>query len=178
MNDNLKTGLLILVTVLTAVNTFLLISGGNKNKETIVNDPLVSGASISPNSTLTPPTADPHADHANEPPVPSGPPTNVQFAAMTHDFGKVKQDTKNKHVFKFTNTGSNPLIINNATGSCGCTVPKYPKEPIPPGGTGEIEVEYSPGKQQGMQNKTVTVTANTEPAQTTLTITANVEEEK
>ncbi|HRN42636.1 MAG TPA: DUF1573 domain-containing protein, partial [Vicingus sp.] len=73
-----------------------------------------------------------------------------------------------------TNTGSEPLIIENASGSCGCTVPTFPKEPIAPGKTGEIEVVYSPGTQQGAQTKTVTITANTEPITTTLNITANV----
>ena len=80
-----------------------------------------------------------------------------------------------KKIFKFTNTGSEPLIIEDAKGSCGCTVPVYPKEPIKPGETGEIEVEYSPGKQQGAQSKTVTITANTDPITTTLNISANVE---
>lgn len=175
MNENLKTGLLVLVTALTAFNTFLLISEGNNNgEEKSVTDPFVSASS--PTASLTPaPGTDPH-DHSKETTAPAGPPTTVQFASMSHDFGKIKQDTKNVHVFKFTNTGTNPLIINSATGSCGCTVPKYPKEPIPPGGTGEIEVEYSPGKQQGTQTKTVTITANTEPAQTQLSIMANVEE--
>jgi hypothetical protein len=67
------------------------------------------------------------------------------------------------------------LVISNAVGSCGCTVPEYPKHPIAPGETGEINVVYKPGKQEGQQNKTVTVTANTEPAQTVLRILADVQ---
>ncbi|GAB4249707.1 MAG: hypothetical protein Kow0079_02500 [Vicingaceae bacterium] len=102
------------------------------------------------------------------------PKTTIAFNTMKHDFGTIKQDSKNKFVFKFTNTGKEPLIIENALGSCGCTVPKYPKEPIKPGESGEIEVEYSPGKQEGLQTKTVTVTANTEPITTVLQINANV----
>ncbi|MCB0401790.1 MAG: DUF1573 domain-containing protein [Flavobacteriales bacterium] len=94
---------------------------------------------------------------------------------MAHDFGTIDQDTKNTKVFKFTNTGKEPLIIEDAKGSCGCTVPTYPKEPIKPGETGEIEVAYSPGKQSGAQTKTVTITANTEPITTTLNISANVQ---
>jgi hypothetical protein len=112
------------------------------------------------------------------PEVNTGPVTSIQFAESAHNFGNIKQDTKNVKKFKFKNTGSNPLIIENATGSCGCTVPDYPKEPIAPGASGEITVEYSPGKQQGQNTKTVTITANTEPKQTTLTISANVEEVK
>ena len=79
-------------------------------------------------------------------------------------------------MFKFTNTGTEPLLITNARGSCGCTVPQYPTEPIAPGATSEIKVVYKPGKQKGNQTKYVTVTANTEPAQSRLQITANVEE--
>lgn len=118
---------------------------------------------------LTPPTATPPADK------PVGPATSVAFANMEHDFGRIKQDSENRYTFTFTNTGSEPLVISNATGSCGCTVPDYPKAPIPPGGTGEIKVEYKPGKQEGNQAKTVTVTANTEPAQTVLRIKADVQ---
>jgi hypothetical protein len=106
----------------------------------------------------------------------NAPPTKVSFTQSSHNFGNIKQDTENKHIFKFTNTGDKPLIIENAQGSCGCTVPKYPREPIAPGKTGEIEVEYKPGKQQGAQTKTVTITANTEPKVTTLQISAFVEE--
>jgi hypothetical protein len=115
---------------------------------------------------LTPPSA---------PPVDNGPKTTIGFAKDEHDFGKVKQDSENKYTFTFTNTGSIPLTITNAQGSCGCTVPEYPKQPIAPGATGEINVVYKPGKQQGNQAKTVTVTANTEPTQTILRIKADVQ---
>ena len=110
-----------------------------------------------------------------QPAKPQAPATNVSFAQMAHDFGNIKQDSENKHVFEFTNTGENPLIIENAKGSCGCTVPEYPKEPIMPGEKGEIKVVYKPGKQQGSQNKTVTITANTTPKDTRLSISADVE---
>ncbi|MBX2973015.1 MAG: DUF1573 domain-containing protein [Flavobacteriales bacterium] len=116
---------------------------------------------------------DPMANNAA--PVDNTPKTTINFAEYEHGFGNIKQDSENKHVFKFTNTGTEPLIIESATGSCGCTVPNYPKAPIPPGGTGEIEVEYKPGKQENAQTKTVTVIANTEPKETTLRITANVQ---
>ncbi len=108
---------------------------------------------------------------------PKGPLTTISFNEDTHDFGNIKQNsTDNKHVFKFTNKGSNPLIISNAKGSCGCTVPQFPKEPIAPGETGDIVVVYKPGKQKGNQRKTVTVTANTDPPDTRIAISAIVEE--
>lgn len=102
------------------------------------------------------------------------PATTISFAENSHDFGTINQDSENKKVFTFTNEGNEPLIIEKAKGSCGCTVPTYPKEPIPPGGTGEIEVVYKPGKQKNKQTKNVTITANTTPPKTVLTITANV----
>lgn len=116
---------------------------------------------------LTPPTATPA-------PV-TGPTTNISFPVMEHNFGKVMQNSENTYVFKFTNSGSEPLVISNAQGSCGCTVPEYPKEPIPPGKSSDIKVVYKPGMQQGNQAKTVTVTANTNPPQTILRINADVQ---
>jgi len=103
-----------------------------------------------------------------------GPLTMVQFEAMEHDFGQVFQGSENPHVFKFKNTGDVPLLITDAKGSCGCTVPFYAKEPILPGEESEIHIVYKPGKQMGQQHKTVTITANTEPKQTLLRITADV----
>jgi hypothetical protein len=129
-------------------------------------------ASVDPSKPADP-TFDPLSNAT--PPVDNTPKTTVNFTQYEHDFGNIKQDSENKHVFKFTNTGSEPLIIETANGSCGCTVPNYPKAPIPPGGTGEIEVEYKPGKQENAQTKTVTVIANTEPKETTLRIKANVQ---
>ena len=103
-------------------------------------------------------------------------PTSIAFTQMAHDFGNIDQNTENTYVFNFTNTGDKPLIIETATGSCGCTVPEFPREPIAPGASSEIRVVYKPGKQKGLQNKTVTVIANTQPKDTRLNITANVQE--
>ena len=104
------------------------------------------------------------------------PATSIAFAEMTYDFGDIDQNSENKMTFAFTNTGDKPLILETVTGSCGCTVPEFPKEPIMPGESNEIKVVYKPGKQKGLQNKLVTVIANTQPKDTRLTITANVHE--
>jgi hypothetical protein len=106
--------------------------------------------------------------------TPARPTTTMAFEAMEHDFGRIMQDSKNPHVFKFRNTGTVPLVIENATGSCGCTVPQYSTAPVMPGEEGTIEVNYSPGKQEGQQVKTVTIVANTVPAETQLRIHAEV----
>jgi hypothetical protein len=89
---------------------------------------------------------------------------------------------KVEHTYTFTNTGSEPLVISNAKGSCGCTVPSWPKEPIAPGATGEILVRFdSKGKGRvggGAQTKTVTITANTTPPDTRITIKGKVNKEE
>jgi hypothetical protein len=180
MNDKVKMGLIGVVAAALIVNIYFLATGaysGNSAEETQsnvvanTNTPVTAGADkISLNANAP-------ADKASEiPEVYDGPLTVMNFTQANFDFGTVPQDSENKHVFKFTNTGKEPLVIESAKGSCGCTVPKYPKEPIAPGGTGEIEVVYKPGKQKDRQTKTVTITANTEPRNTTLTISANVSE--
>ncbi len=109
-----------------------------------------------------------------KPAEPELPATVLSFDQDMHDYGDIYQDTKNEHIFTFTNTGEEPLVISNAVGSCGCTVPEYPKEPVAPGEKGEIKVVFSSGKKEGAQTKNVTITANTDPKQTKLTIKANV----
>lgn len=111
---------------------------------------------------------------SEEPAAPSGPTTSVTFAETSFDFGDVQDGEKVSHVYEFTNTGNEPLVISNAKGSCGCTVPKWPKNPIPPGEKGEIQVEFNSKGKTGKQTKRVTITANTDPTQTFLTITGNV----
>lgn len=87
-------------------------------------------------------------------------PTVVSFKTTEYDFGKIKEGEKVRTTFKFTNTGKEPLIITNAQGSCGCTVPSWPKEPITPGKGGQIEVEFNSEGKSGEQTKTVDLTAN------------------
>lgn len=169
--ENIKIGLLAVIALVLVVDTFLMGDDAVSYQRSNVaaNKPasnLVANTPSSANDLISTP-------ETTEPALPA---TTMSFAEMAHDFGAVKQDTENKKVFTFTNTGKEPLVISNAVGSCGCTVPAYPKEPIAPGKTGEIEVVYKPGKQKGSQNKTVTITANTEPKTTRISISANVEE--
>lgn len=125
------------------------------------------------------PSKNPFMDKAKpEIKKPTGPVADMTFPVDRHDFGTIKQNEKHTHIFKFKNDSENPLMIESARGSCGCTVPKYPKEPIAPGAEGEIEVVFSSGKKKGKQNKTVTIVSNTNPVQTKLTIEAFIEVEK
>ncbi len=115
---------------------------------------------------------------STEPAVPAGPLTTLKFTEETYDFGEVMEGEKVNHKYTFTNTGSEPLIISNAKGSCGCTVPNWPRNPIAPGETADIDVTFdSKGKGKvggNLQSKRVTITANTDPANTYLTIKGKV----
>lgn len=175
MKDKIQIALLSVIAV--ALVALAVAQFTNKGGSDATNAVAANGAT-SPAATLSPattPTFDPMANNAEK--VDNTPKTTVSWGKMEHDFGNVKQDSENKFVFTFTNTGTEPMIIETANGSCGCTVPNYPKEPIPPGGTGDIEVVYKPGKQENAQSKTVTVIANTEPRETLLKISANVQKD-
>ncbi len=130
--------------------------------------------SLATTQTTSPTPTPPATTTPPPPPVPVGPLTSITFDEDTYDFGEVLEGEKVVHVYKFKNTGKEPLVISNAKGSCGCTVPDWPREPIPVGGSGEIKVQFdSKGKGKvggGSQAKKVTVTANTDPANTFLNI--------
>jgi hypothetical protein len=98
--------------------------------------------------------------------LPVGPIATIEFEEMVYDFGSVEEGTKVSQIFTFTNTSDEPLILLNAQGSCGCTVPQWPREPIAPGETASILVEFNSRGKRGVRNQKVTLTANTEPAQT------------
>lgn len=99
----------------------------------------------------------------------------ITFKETTHDFGTIKEGEVVRHSFEFTNTGQSPLVIESASSTCGCTVPNPPKEPIMPGQTSKIEVEFnSAGKGGTQQMKTIMVKANTQPEITQVNIKANV----
>lgn len=103
------------------------------------------------------------------------PSTNLEGAVMTfekteHDFGTITQGEQAEYNFKFQNTGKQDLIIASASASCGCTVPEYSKEPVKPGASGFIKVKFNSDYRLDAFEKTVTVTANTQPLETMLKI--------
>jgi hypothetical protein len=146
------------------------------------NDKASESANPAPAATTTPQAAATPATQANTVPAYTGPSTTMTFGEPTHDFGKIMDGDKVEHVFVFENTGSEPLVISNAKGSCGCTVPDWPKDPIKPGATGEIKVVYNSkgkGKVGGKnENKTVTITANTTPPETRIFVKGIVDKEE
>ena len=136
-----------------------------------------AAAAAGTETTATTPAADakvvPTAN-AKTPAAPVGPTTKMTFSETEFNFGKIKAGEKVRHEYKFTNTGKEPLIISNCKGSCGCTVPEWPKEPIPVGGEAAIMVQFDSKNKNGNQNKQVTITANTDPPQSIIYIKGEV----
>ena len=99
----------------------------------------------------------------------------MTFDKNLHDFGTILEGQTASTVFTFTNTGKSDLIIVDARGSCGCTVPEYPKNiPIAPGKTGQIRVSFDSSNKPNDQQKTVTISANTDSGRETIRIRAMV----
>lgn len=99
----------------------------------------------------------------------------ITFEKTDHDFGKINEaDGKVTTIFTFKNEGMEPLVLSNVRASCGCTTPKWPREPIEPGQTGEITVTYNPNGRPGRFTKTVTITSNATEPTTRVTIKGEV----
>lgn len=165
MNAQLKTVLLTVLTLSVFVLALVELSGVSStalfNKYGIGGD----GA-----ETVVPPTAD------KEKQAKAMAKTTVQFDSTKYDFGTIKEGTIAKHSYHFKNTGSNPLLIYNAVASCGCTVPSYPKEPIPPGGEGDVEVQFNSHNRKGHQEKNVLVYSNAQQEAMSIGFTVEVKE--
>ena len=101
--------------------------------------------------------------------------TSIQFESKKHTFEPVESGEKVTATFKFTNTGNEPLLISDVKTSCGCTASDYPKEPVAPGETGEIEAVFDTSGKTGSQTKNVTVMTNTDPSSNVLIIEGLVE---
>ena len=98
----------------------------------------------------------------------------MSFNEPKFDFGIVDEGEIVKHTYNFTNTGKEPLVITNAKSTCGCTVPVWPKEPVAVGESGTIEVSFNTKGKRNKQQKPVTITANTFPAQTVVYLSGEV----
>jgi hypothetical protein len=170
-NKQVQIGLIALLAILLVAN---LAGGGFKNwfGQSEAEKIRESAASFSGGSAQN--SGNIPGTNQNVAPVPAGPATSIQYAQPVFDFGTIDEGEIVKHSYKFKNTGTEPLVISNCKGSCGCTVPTWPKEPIPPGGEGEIKVEFNSKGKPGPQSKRVTVTANTIPTETFIEIKGEV----
>jgi hypothetical protein len=99
---------------------------------------------------------------------------HIAFEEYEHDFGKVQEGEKIAYTFSFENKGNAPLVISQATTTCGCTVSKYSRKPVPPGGSGTIEVIFDSSGRNGRQTKVVTVRSNATKPIVVIRITGEV----
>lgn len=101
--------------------------------------------------------------------------SKIVFEKTAHDYGSFKETAGvQTTTFKFTNTGAVPLVLSNVRASCGCTTPKWTREPVAPNGTGEIQVSYNPKNRPGSFNKSVTISSNAENSTVVLQIKGTV----
>ncbi len=174
-SKQIQIGLLALVAILLGLNLSGALDGlmGKSSDDSSVRD--AARANVTSGTATAPaPTSAPGAATTPAVEVPTGPTTTIEFSESEFDFGTIDEGEKVSHTYKFTNTGTEPLIIKDAKGSCGCTVPSWPKDPVLPGATGEMLVEFNSKGKAGSQNKRVTITANTNPGQTFINIKGEV----
>lgn len=140
--------------------TLLASCNGNKSSNVPEN-------AINPDVMNNPATAAPIGNPKDNVPV-------YQFDFQEHDFGTMTQGEKVSFAYRFRNVGKADLIIRSANGSCGCTVPEWPKDPIKPGEYGIVNVTFNSEGKEGLQHKTVTLIGNTIPNTYVLSVKANV----
>jgi Protein of unknown function (DUF1573) len=99
---------------------------------------------------------------------------DISFREFEYDFGKIKEGEKVAHIFSYENKGPGNLVIESASSSCGCTVSKYSRSPIPAGKGGNLEVVFDSNGRNGIQTKTVSVRSNSKTEVVILKITAEV----
>ena len=99
---------------------------------------------------------------------------SISFDREVHDFGTVEEGFVVETSFKVTNTGKSDLVITDAKATCGCTVPTWPKEPIKPGDSAEVQVKFNTAGKPNKQSKTVTLTTNTAKGQEQVKVTGMV----
>lgn len=98
----------------------------------------------------------------------------ISFNVMEYDFGRITEGEVVAYTFKYRNTGDGKLLINSATTSCGCTVPRFDKKPLEPGDEGSMEVIFDSSHREGKQTKTITVRSNAKVKVVVLRITAEI----
>ena len=102
------------------------------------------------------------------------PGAQIVFEETSFDFGDIQQGDKVEHIFSFENTGTEPLILTNVQTTCGCTVPKWPREPIPPGQSSKITVKFNSSGKMGKVNKVIKVISNAVTPISQVTIVTNI----
>jgi hypothetical protein len=154
--------------VLVAVITCFMFLGSCKKKEEVNSEMLNS--TVSNSASIGIPEQEKRVIPADgEYPV-------MTFEKTEHDFGTIVADSKVNYSFQFKNTGEADLIITRAVGSCGCTIPEYPKTPIKAGESAKIDVSFNSAGKHGNQQKSVTISTNTKAGVESLSIKASIKE--
>lgn len=154
-------------TLFFALAAVLLIASCQKGNNDVRQEARESITSTTPNNNIQ--------SAVQSPATPTGPTTEMTFAEDRFNFGTAIEGEKVSHTYTFTNTGDEPLILSNARGSCGCTVPKWPRQPIQPGESSDIVVEFNTKNKVGQRSQKVTITANTNPPESFIYLDGTVE---
>lgn len=133
-----------------------------------------AAAGFAQTSTTTPASSQQAATPPGVPSTPAGPKAQISFKESSHDFGDIKQGDKVEYTFEYTNTGQAPLILSNVQTTCGCTVPKWSKEPLAPGQSSKITATFNSTGKMGRQNKVITVFSNAVNPEERVSIVSNV----
>lgn len=141
-----------------------IVSCGNDNHST-------QGDRVSPDIVNNPATANTSIAGEKKLPV-------ISFEETSYHFGEIGATEKVTHIFRFKNTGNADLVVTSASGTCGCTVPEFSKEPVSPGKEGQITVNFDPSGKSGMVSKTINVLSNSVPNMKVLTISAEIIQNK
>jgi hypothetical protein len=166
MNTTLKTILLTVLTLSVFAIALVELSG-------VSSHALFNKYGIGDGHSATP---DEKADQAKrDEEVKKMPQTTIEVVETKFDFGKMKEGDKVRHTYMVKNAGTNPLVISNVQVSCGCTAPFFPKEPILPGKTGEVTLEFNSAGKAGLVNKNALIVANADNAPFSIGFTADVE---
>ncbi|GAC1368854.1 MAG: hypothetical protein NVS3B25_01370 [Hymenobacter sp.] len=150
----------------------LLLAACNRDKNEVGTEGMNAAATAASDAVANPTIDNPNVVSENEALNPNAP--VMKFTEAEFDFGDIPADAKVHHTFAFTNAGKAPLLIEDATASCGCTTPSWTKEPVAPGAKGTLEVQFDSHGKHGIISKQVAVRANTQPTITTILIKGNV----
>lgn len=181
---NSKVSAAVIVILLAVLGYFILQNSHLKKQLRDVEDTTTNTAPQTPEtrpanpegvSPFDKPNNDPEASNFKpQPDIDTFPATVMKFDRMMYDFGRINEGDIVKTQFKFTNAGNVVLLITHAQASCGCTVPTTPKDPIKPGESNVIDVQFNSIGKRGATSKTITIQANTKPRETVLVIKATV----
>jgi hypothetical protein len=168
MNPQIKTILLTILTLSCFTIALVELSG-------VSSTALFNKYGIGAGGNGNPPAAQAQTSRREEKAA-AMPKTMLVFTNTKYDFGTITEGDVVKHAYHFKNAGNHPLLITRTDVSCGCTTPSFPKEPIPPGGEGDVVVQFNSSGKSGQQHKNVLVHSNAQEEAISIGFDADVKE--